>query len=85
MIKKKPLTSNILWDKEKGVQLCKFTEGKLETSDSELAEKLRDMGYEVSDEPDEEQKSDEEQKPDEEQKSDEEPGKVSDATCLMRI
>ncbi len=70
MIKKKPLTSNILWDKEKGVQLCKFTEGKLETSDSELAEKLRDMGYEVSGETDEGQKSDEEQKPDEEQKSD---------------
>lgn len=70
MIKKKPLTSNILWDKEKGVQLCKFTEGKLETNDSELAEKLRDMGYEVSGETDEEQKSDEEQKPDEEQKSD---------------
>ena len=62
MIKKKPLTSNILWDKEKGVQLCKFTEGKLETSDSELAEKLRDMGYEVSGEPDEEQKSDAETK-----------------------
>lgn len=62
MVKKKPLTSNILWDKENGVRLCKFTNGKLETNDSELAQKLCDMGYEVSGEPDEEQKPDEETK-----------------------
>lgn len=68
MVKKKPLTSNILWDKENGVRLCKFTEGKLETNDSELVKKLRDMGYEVSGEPDDEPKPDEEQKPDGETK-----------------
>ena len=73
IINKKPLTSNILWDKEKGCQLCKFVNGRFETNDTELAEKLRDMGYEISGEPDEEKKSDEETpEPDEEKKSDEE-------------
>lgn len=62
IVKKKPLTSNILWDKENGVQLCKFTNGKLETDDSELVEKLRGMGYEVSEESDEEHKPDDETK-----------------------
>ena len=60
IINKKSLTANILWDKEKGCQLCKFVNGRFETNDTELAEKLRDMGYEILGEPDEEKKSDEE-------------------------
>lgn len=57
IINKKPLTANILWDKEKDCQLCKFVNGRFETNDTQLAEKLRDMGYEISGGPDEEQKS----------------------------
>ena len=43
IINKKPLTANIIWDKEKGCQLCKFVNGRFETNDTELAEELRDM------------------------------------------
>ena len=48
IINKKPLTANIIWDKEKGCQLCKFVNGRFETNDTELAEKLRDMRYRAS-------------------------------------
>lgn len=36
IINKKPLTANIIWDKEKGCQLCKFVNGRFETNDTEL-------------------------------------------------
>lgn len=52
IVKKKPLTSNIIWNPDTGKPLCKFDKGKLETNDIELAEKLKTMGYAVSDQAD---------------------------------
>jgi hypothetical protein len=46
-IKKKPLTSNTIWDAENNRPLCKFNKGIIQTEDKDLAEKLKALGYEV--------------------------------------
>ena len=51
-VKKIPKTPNILWDAAAKKPLCKFVKGKLETNDEALADKLKDMGYEVTGEAD---------------------------------
>lgn len=52
-VKKIPKTPNILWDAAAKKPLCRFVEGKLETNDEALADKLKGMGYEVTGEADE--------------------------------
>lgn len=52
IVKKKPLSANTIWDAQKGKPLCEFVKGELKTNDSELVEKLKEMGYEVSGEED---------------------------------
>lgn len=51
-VKKKPLTSNMLWDAENEKPLCRFVKGILETNDEALVAKLQADGYEVSGEAD---------------------------------
>lgn len=51
-VTKKPLTPNTLWDAAKGKPLCKFVKGVLETNNTDLVEKLKGMGYEVTGEAD---------------------------------
>ncbi len=46
-VKKKPLTSNIVWDTEANKPLCKFSKGVFQTNDKEVADKLSALGYEV--------------------------------------
>lgn len=50
-IQKTPKTPNMIWDEENKKPLCKFVKGQLETNDEVLAKRLKDMGYEVSGEP----------------------------------
>lgn len=47
-VTKKPLTPNTLWDAAKSEPLCKFVKGVLKTNDTDLVEKLKGMGYEVT-------------------------------------
>lgn len=47
IVKKKPLTPNMIWDDKKKQPLCRFVKGVLETEDSALAKKLEKMGYDV--------------------------------------
>lgn len=47
-ITKKANTPNIIWDPTANRPLCRFTNGKLETNDEALVEKLKGMGYEVT-------------------------------------
>jgi len=49
---KKPLTPNTIWDVKNRCTLCKFKNGKLETNDTVLVEKLGAMGHEVTGEAD---------------------------------
>lgn len=49
---KKPLTPNTIWDAENRCLLCKFENGKLETNDTVLVEKLKSMGHEITGEAD---------------------------------
>ncbi len=51
-VTKKPLTANTIWDAKKGVPLCKFVNGVFKTNDTDLVEKLKNMGYEVTGEKD---------------------------------
>ena len=47
-ITKKANTPNIIWDPTANRPLCRFTNGKLETNDEALVEKLKSMGHEVT-------------------------------------
>lgn len=48
-ITKKPKTANMLWDAENNKPLCQFDEkGLLLTDDAALADKLKTLGYEVT-------------------------------------
>jgi spermidine/putrescine-binding protein len=47
-VKKKALTSNIIWDAENNQPLCRFVNGIFQTEDKAAASKLAEMGYEVT-------------------------------------
>lgn len=51
-VKKKTKTPNMVWDAANNRPLCKFVKGVFETNDEAVAEKLKDMGYEVTGEAD---------------------------------
>lgn len=52
IVKKKPLTANIIWDASNNRPLCKFVKGVFETNDESLASELKDKGYVVEGEAD---------------------------------
>lgn len=56
-ITKRPLTPNSLWDDEKGGIFCSFSNGKIETDDDGLAEKLEALGHTVTRNADADEKS----------------------------
>lgn len=41
----------VVWDKDKSRPLCRFTDGRLETTDPQVIEKLKEAGYEHGPEP----------------------------------
>jgi hypothetical protein len=51
-VKKKPLTSNTIWDAENDRPLCRFVKGVFQTDDPAVAEQLKGLGYEVTGEAD---------------------------------
>lgn len=46
-IKNKPKSGKTVWDPEKGKELLKFKDGRFETEDVYVAEKAKELGYEV--------------------------------------
>lgn len=51
-VEKKAKTPNMVWDSANNRPLCKFIKGVFETNDVTVVEKLKDMGYAVTGEPD---------------------------------
>lgn len=47
-VEKKPKTPNMIWDAANNRPLCKFVKGVFETNDECVAEKLKEMGYAVT-------------------------------------
>lgn len=63
VIKKKPKTPNMIWDKEHGKPLCKFEKGEIKTNDEALAKKLKALGHTVTGKADKAEQAEPEKEP----------------------
>lgn len=50
IVKKKQGAANIVWDASENVLLCRFVDGVFATGDKSVADKLKALGHEVSEE-----------------------------------